>query len=91
MEALEIENDTLQEQNKTLLSKLEQEQKKVEKLYKDAEATRIILQKEIEDYTKTKRQVKALKKQNKLLKRKLIAKLVNLESNSNNVNNFSVS
>ena len=91
MEALEIENDTLQEQNKTLLSKLEQEQKKVEKLYKDAEATRIILQKEIEDYTKTKRQVKAIKKQNKLLKRKLIAKLVNLESNSNNVNNFSVS
>ena len=44
---------------------------------------RDILQKEIDDYKKTKKQVKAIKRQNKLLKRKLIAKLVNLESNNN--------
>lgn len=83
MDALEIENATLQEQNKTLLDKLQHEQKKVEQLYKDAEDTRIVLQKEIEDYQKTKKQVKAIKKQNKLLKRKLMTKLVNLESNHN--------
>ena len=83
MDALEIENATLQEQNKTLLDKLQNEQKKVEQLFKDAEDTRIVLQKEIEDYQKTKKQVKAIKKQNKLLKRKLMTKLVNLESNHN--------
>ena len=83
MDALEIENATLQEQNKTLLDKLQHEQKKVEQLFKDAEDTRIVLQKEIEDYQKTKKQVKAIKKQNKLLKRKLMTKLVNLESNHN--------
>lgn len=83
MDALEIENATLQEQNKTLLDKLQHEQKKVEQLYKDAEDTRVVLQKEIEDYQKTKKQVKAIKKQNKLLKRKLMTKLVNLESNHN--------
>jgi len=44
---------------------------------------RDILQREIDDYKKTKKQVKAIKKQNKLLKRKLIAKLVNMESNQN--------
>ena len=44
---------------------------------------RDILQKEIDDYKKTKRQVKAVKKRNKLLRRKLMAKLVNLESNHN--------
>ena len=49
MDALEIENATLQEQNKTLLEKLQHEQKKVEQLYKDAEDTRVVLQKEIEE------------------------------------------
>ena len=55
----------------------------MEQLYADAEAMRDILQKEIDDYKKTKRQVKAIKKRNKLLRRKLMAKLVNLESNHN--------
>ena len=43
MDALEIENATLKEQNKTLLAKLQDEQRKVEQLYKDAEATRTVL------------------------------------------------
>ena len=51
---------------------------------------RDILQKEIDDYKKTKHQVKAIKKQNKLLKRKLMKKLVNLESNNNSQPRISI-
>ena len=81
IEALQLENGTLKEQNRTLMEKLEDEQSKVEQLYKDAEALRDELQKEIESYQKTKKQVKAIRKQNKILKRRYIAKLANMDTN----------
>ena len=64
------------------MAKLEEEQVKVEQLYDDAEALRDVLQKEIESYRKTKTQIKAIKKQNKILKRRYIAKLSNIDSNN---------